>query len=274
MRSILFHGKAFYWFFRTILSQGFIVKELVKRDMQKKYFASFIGIWWAFIQPAALIFVMWFAFTFGLKIGDVDDRYPFALWLICGMIPWFFISETLQSASNSLVEYSYLIKKTSFKTGFVPMIKLLTALIVHVFFVLFMLVVASLYGYYPDLYWIQIIYYLFSAIVLLCGFAWLGAALNVFVRDVGPVISVITSVMFWVTPIIWPFTMLEGRLQLIAYLNPFFYLTEGYRNVFLHKVWFFETPLFTFYFWLFTFLVFSSGAIIFRKLKPHFADVL
>ena len=93
---------------------------LVKRDFQNKYFASYIGLPWAFIQPAMSMLVIWFAMTYGLKVGKMDSGLPFVPWFICGMIPWLFIAETIISSSGSLIEYSSLIKKTTFKIAVIP----------------------------------------------------------------------------------------------------------------------------------------------------------
>ena len=123
--------KSLCYFFLSLYQQKYIIGQLVKRDFQNKYLASYIGLSWAFIQPTVSILVIWFAFTFGLRVGKTQSVLPFAPWFICGMIPWLFISETISSTANSLIEYSYLIKKTSFKVAIIPFIKIFTSLIIH-----------------------------------------------------------------------------------------------------------------------------------------------
>ena len=259
---------------RTLIDQRFVLRQLVKRDFQNKYLASYIGLPWAFIQPAAAILVMWFAFTYGLKVKTMEGGVPFVPWLVCGLIPWFFISETLTSTSSCLVEYAYLIKKTSFKVAIIPFIKIFTALIIHLFFILVIAVFVLAYGYRPDIHWIQIIYLLFAVFILLTGIGWLISSVNVFVRDIGPVVQVAISIMFWATPILWPYSMLSGKMRYFALFNPFFYITEGYRYTFLGKAWMFTNVEMTIYFWVITATVFISGALVFRRLTPHFANVL
>ncbi len=130
------------------------------------------------------------------------------------------------------------------------------------------------YGYYPNIYWIQIFYYLFAAFVMLTGLSYLLAALTVFIRDIGHMVNVGASVLFWVTPIIWPYSMLSGSVKYVALINPIFYITEGYRNTFLQKSWFFENIESSIFFWLITLIVFFSGSYVFNKLKSQFTDVL
>ena len=270
----MFYLKSFFWFLLTIYRQKYVIGQLVKRDFRNKYLASYIGLPWAFIQPAMAILVIWFAMTYGLKIGIMDSGFPFAPWFICGMIPWLFIAETLSSSSGSLLEYSYLIKKTSFKVAIIPLIKIFTALIIHLFFIVVLAILAMAYGFKPDIYWLQLIYLIFAAFVLLTGLGWLISSVNVFIRDMTPIVNVVISVLFWATPIIWPYTMLTGNLKYLALFNPFFYIIEGYRYVFLEKAWMFQNIEMTIYFWVVTGIIFVAGAMVFRKLMPHFADVL
>ena len=261
-------------FFTTLYKQKYLIGQLVKRDFQNKYMGSYLGLPWAFIQPGMIIFVMWFAFTYGFKMTNTVNGMPFVPWFICGMIPWLFISETLNSSSGSLVEYKYLIVKTSFWVSMIPMVKIFSGFLIHFFFILVIAVLMISNGIYPSVYWIQIIYYLFSAFVLLLGLGWLFSALNVFVRDIGQMINVGISIFFWATPIMWSVDRLPGKMKYIAMLNPFFYITEGYRFTFLQHTWFFENPQMTFYFWSVTLVIFVTGVLVFRKLTPHFADVL
>jgi teichoic acid transport system permease protein len=270
----MFYLKSFLYFLLSIYRQKYVIGQLVKRDFQNKHLASYIGLPWAFIQPAMTILVIWFAMTYGLKIGIMDNGLPFAPWFICGMIPWLFIAETITSSSNSLIEYSYLIKKTSFKVAIIPFIKLFTALIIHLFFIVVLAILAMAYGFKPDIYWLQLIYLVFAAFILLTGLGWLISSVNVFVRDMGQIVNVVISVLFWATPIIWPYTMLSGNMKYLALLNPFFYIIEGYRYAFLEKAWMFQNIEMTIYFWVVTGIIFLAGAMVFRKLMPHFADVL
>jgi len=266
--------KNLYHFFLSLYHQKYVIGELVKRDFQNKYLASYIGLPWAFIQPAITILVIWFAFTYGLKIGEVGNGMHFELWLICGLIPWFFISETLTSTAGSLFEYSDLIAKTSFKVSIIPIIKLFTGLFIHLLFIVALSIFAMTNGYTPNIYWIQIFYLLFAVFVLLTGLAWLISSITVYFKDMKTIINILISIMFWATPIIWPYSVLTGNLKYIALLNPFFYIIEGYRYTFLGKAWMYQNIEMTVFFWTVTLIIFIIGALVFKKLSPRFADVL
>lgn len=271
MRSI----NLFIEFLTVLYRQRYVVAQLTKRDFKNKYLSSYIGLPWVFVQPAVFILVLWFVITFGLRATHVSGDLPYVAWLICGIVPWFFLSESITASTASLLEYSFLIKKIKFRPSIIPLIKILAALIIHLFFIGFIVIFAVSHGYYPSIYWLQIVYYLFAAIVLVTGIGWLASSINVFVRDVGQFVNATMTIFFWFTPIIWHLDALGGRVNpIIVYMNPFYFIVNGYRETFFTGVWFFEHPWLNLYFWLFTTGIFVLGASVFRRLVPHFADVL
>lgn len=262
-------------FVLSLFKQRRVFYILVIRDFKSRYLSSYLGLPWAFIQPAVYIFVIWFAFTYGLRAGQTASGVPYAPWLILAIIPWMFISQTMIVSSVSLQGYAYLIKKTSFPVSMIPIIKIFSGLIVHSILLLCIILILILfYGIYPTVYWFQIFYYVFATIILLTGISWFVASINVFIKDMTHIVNILVRMLFWATPIIWPFSMLEGNFRYVALLNPFFYITEGYRYTFINQTWFFEYAEMNIFFWTFTSIIFVVGAFTFYKLKPHFADVL
>jgi len=229
---------------------------------------------WAFIQPIAYIIVIWAVFTFGLKTSLINNNIPFILWLVVGLIPWFFIAESINSSTNSIIEYSYLIKKVVFRASIIPIIKILSVLIIHLVLLFIIIFLCIFYKFYPKIIWIQTLYYLFSAFILIMGLSWLTSSLTVFIRDIGQVVILFMQIMFWTTPIFWDYALIPKNLKIILYLNPFHYIVQGYRNTFIYNIWFWENLDIALSFWIITILLFFPGAIIFKKLRPHFADVL
>ena len=266
--------KGFIEFILSVWQNRFLVAQLTKRDFKNRYLGSYIGLPWAFLKPLAVVAVMWFAFTYGLKTGYVDNEVPFTMWLIIGIVPWFFISDNITGSTQSLLEYSFLIKNINFRPGIIPLIKIMTNSIIHLFFIIVLSIVAVSYGQKPSFHWLQIFYYMFCAVTLTLAISWFSSSVQLFARDIGHIIEVLIQLFFWGTPIIWSYKMLPEKFYFLLNLNPFFYLVQGYRNTFIYKVWFFEHFLTTLYFWGITFIVMAVGAFVFKKLRPHFADVL
>ena len=258
---------------RDIITNRKLLWQMTRRDFRQRYLGSYLGILWAFIQPTVTVLIFWFVFQVGFKSMPVNN-FPFILWLVCGMFPWFFISDSIQSATNSVIESSFLVKKIVFRVELLPIVKIMSALIVHLFFVVVLFLMFAYYGYSMSIYNLQIIYYFFAMMCLALGVSWLTSSLTVFLRDVGQFVAMVLQFGFWSTPIFWNLNIVPEEYHFILKLNPAFYLVEGYRQSFIYNEWFWEHVHLTAYFWSLTAIVMFIGAWCFKKLRPHFADVL
>jgi teichoic acid transport system permease protein len=250
-----------------------MIFKLAKNDFKTKYVSSYLGTIWAFINPLIIIGTYWFVFQVGFRSTDIGD-VPFIVWFICGIVPWFFFSEALGSATNSLLEYSYLVKKVVFKIEMLPILKILAALFVHLFFIVFLFIIYLIYGFSLNVYNLQIFYYLLCMIVFLVAVSTFTSSIVLFFRDLNQIIGIILNVGFWFTPIGWPYTMLPEAWRIVFKLNPMFYIVEGYRDAFVNNIWFYEKPYHLLYFWVSTFIILFVSIKLFKKLKIHFPDVI
>ncbi len=250
-----------------------LLLKLTKNDFKQRYIGNALGIFWAFIQPTATIVVFWFVFQVGFKSQPVDN-FPFILWLVAGMFPWFYFSEGLSQGTNSILANSFLVKKILFRVSLLPIIKLLSAVTIHIFFIFFMYAMFIYYGFTPEIYWLQVIYYLFATTVLLLGLSWITSSVVVFFKDMEQLVAIVIQFGFWLTPIFWSMKMVPEKYHWIIELNPVVYIIEGYRNSMIYHKWFWEDMSGTLYFWTITLIIFAIGSITFRRLRPHFADVL
>ncbi|WP_036696061.1 ABC transporter permease [Paenibacillus taiwanensis] len=257
---------------QKLISHQLFIFELARADFKKRYFGSFLGITWAFIQPLITILLFWFVFQVGFRSTPIDD-VPFILWLSCAIIPWNFFSESVQASTGSILENSFLIKKMVFKSEVLPVVKIYAALFVHLFFLIFLMAMFLFYGYGFSIYYIQVFYYLIASLTLVLGVAWITSSLMLFLKDTSQVVAMLLQFGFWLTPIFYPVTFIPEKYQFIYRLNPMFYITDGYRNTFIYHKWFWESPG-TMYFWTVTTVLLGVGYYVFKKLKPHFADVL
>ncbi len=260
-------------FFLDIFRNRSLLISLAVQDFRQRYLGNYLGIIWAFAGPFITVIILFFVFQVGFR-STPSDGVPFILWLIAGMFPWFFLSESISSGSTSIIDKPYLVKKIVFKVSTLPVIKLITALFIHFFFLLMLALVLMGFGYFPRLIWIQIFYYLFATLVFVLGISWATSSIVVFVKDLSQMIGILLQLGFWLTPIIWSHKMMPGEYLFYLKLNPAYYIVQGYRDSVLYNVWFWEKPYFTLYFWFVTSLIFLFGAFLFKRLRPHFADVL
>lgn len=266
--------------FKDIIENRALIGNLAKNDFKQKFAGSVFGVVWAFVQPVVTILVYWFVFEKALNQGTSIAKsgidVPYVLWLVCGLVPWFFFSEVISSGTNTFVEYNYLVKKVVFKIDILPLVKVISSVFVHIFFVVFTLILYSCYHFYPNLYTLQVVYYSLAMMILCLGIIYVTSALTVFFRDLNQMVTIILGVLIWMTPIMWNIDSmsLPRWMEIILKLNPMYYIVSGYRDALIFQRWFWERPSITIYFWIFTGLMLWIGMSVFKKLQNHFADVL
>ncbi len=266
---------------KELIENKALIKSLAKNDFKVKFAGSYLGTVWAFVQPVVTVLIYWFVFDLAIGArasirGELP--LPYVLWLVAGIVPWFFFSDCVSAGTSVLTEYNYLVKKVVFNIDILPVVKIFSAIFVHAFFVVFMLGLFLCYGYFPDFYVLQVIYYSFGVLLLALGISYLTSAVSVFFPDTRQIVNIALQIGIWATPIMWALQDMEEKIppaaMTVIRLNPLFYIVQGYREALIDKAWFFEHPGMTIYFWCFTAAVCILGVTVFRRLKVHFADVL
>ena len=252
-----------------------LIWKLAKNDFRKRYAGSSMGALWALAQPVVTVAMYYIVFDKLMGGGGrgVED-VPFVLFLTAGLVPWFYFNEALNNGTNALREYDYLVKKVVFKISILPIIKVIAATFIHVFFVAVLLIVAALYGYYPTVYTTQILYYSACLFVFVLALCYATCAVVVFFKDLTQIIGIALQIGIWATPILWNIDSAPGEWVVVLKLNPLVYIVNGYRSAIYERSWFFEDFFSTMYFWIVTVVLFGIGVAGFKRLKPHFADVL
>ena len=131
-----------------------------------------------------------------------------------------------------------------------------------------------IYGNYPSFYWVQSLYYILAASLLLLGITWITSSVSLFVKDVQNIAGIIVRIGFYGTPIFWSLDIVPEKYKIIFKLNPAYYIVEGYRNSFVYNKPFWAEPWLVIYFWSLVLISLVFGIIVYRKLRPHFADVI
>lgn len=254
-----------------------LIWKLAKNDFKKRYAGSYLGAFWAMAQPVVTVGMYYVVFDIimGGNASRTNADVPFVLFLTAGLVPWFYFNESWNNGTNALREYDYLVKKVVFKISILPIIKIIAATFIHAFFVLVLLVVAAIYGFYPSIYTIQLLYYSACLFIFVLALSYTTCAVVVFFRDLSQIISIALQIGMWATPILWDIdTLQNSKWVSVLKLNPLVYIVNGYRSAIYERQWFYEDFFSTMYFWIVTVVLFGVGALIFKRLKVHFADVL
>lgn len=263
---------------REIVAKRKMILDLAKADFRKRFVGSYFGMIWMFLQPLVTVLIYWFIFgEYGMKTAPPVPDTTYVVWLVPGLVPWFFYSEALSAVTGCLQEYNYLVKKVVFQVELLPIIKLFSCLLVHGFFLIIMLALYLIYQKPVMATWIQILYYSFAASMLALAIGYFTSAVNVFFKDMANIVAICIQFGIWLTPIMYDEAIFTSRapwVETALKLNPFYYIVAGYRDSMLTGNWFWERPTMTIYFWVVTAVVMLIGLKMFKKLRPHFSDVL
>lgn len=265
--------KSFVLFVLALYERRSLIVEMAKRDISTQYVGSFLGFFWAFINPLLMISILWFVFSVGLRVKPSGD-VPFVVFLTAGMAIWNTFSEVINISTGVIVNNSHLVKKIVFQLSILPVVKLVCTLVTHSIFLSLLMILILLHGMPFNVYWFQALYYFGAMSVLVLGLSWIFSSVNVFARDTGQIVTLIIQFGFWGTPIFWDINIMPEKIQSIIKLNPMYYIVQGYRDSFIYFVPFWRHLELTIYFWTVAIFLFIIGALIFRRLRPHFADVL
>lgn len=260
-------------FLRVLAERRSLIRQMVVRDFRQRFVGSAAGYLWTLIHPLVLLLSWVFVFQWCLKMPPPPGAGGnYTLYLFCGYLPWLLFQDTLQRASNSLVEQSALITKTVFPSEVIPVSLLLSALGSHLIAVgLAIVMVRYLAGQFSVLIIFLPIYTVLLSLFAL-GLAWIVSSLQVYLRDTAQILIVLLTGWFWATPIFIDETHFPEKARFLIKYNPLALVVKGYRQRLMTT----ETPSLNDLAMLaaISIFVFFLGGIFFRQLKRGFADVL
>ncbi len=273
MKTIIqFLKEVIDFFFQLYLNRN-LIRTLSWRDFEKRYIRNFFGLLWAILDPLAFVVILYV--VFGARYGNTTPgSVPFVAYLLTGYIAFDLFSVGLPGVTNSINENSFLLKKINFRVAILPIVAMLSDLMIHGIVLLVCIVVLMFNKVYPDFYWVQLVYYIFSLSVFLISLGWFTSSVSLFFPDIRNIINIITRIMFFLTPIFWKMEGVTINAQHLLKLNPLYYIVNGYRDSLLTHQGFWTHPMLTLYFWLLCLIAIVTGVIVFKKLRPHFADVV
>lgn len=254
---------------------GRIIFKLAKVDLIKTYRGSALGWAWAIIKPTVLIFVYWFTFGIGLRAPRSVEGFPYFLWLISGLVPWFYMSEMLTQGTEAIRGYKHLVTKMNFPVSTIPTFVSLSKLSVHLCMLAIVILIFILSGYTPDIYFLQLPVYILMMYVFFTAWSLFSSPLAAISKDFSNLIKSFITAVFWLSGVIWDASHITNPIAKIFFsINPVTYLSTGFRNVFIYKKWFFEDTETLIYFGCVTLVMIILATIIYKKLRKDIPDVL
>lgn len=259
-----------------IIKNRKMIFDLAKSDFKKRFAGSFFGVVWMFVQPLATVLVYTLIFQVGFKSVPPIPNIPYVVWLITGLVPWFYFQDTLIQNTNCLYEYNYLVKKVVFNVELLPVIKMISCMFAHICFIFIMFLVLIIAKVPITINYIFIIYYSMMLSILTLGLSYFTSAINVFFKDMSQIVNILLQFGIWMCPIMFDESLFANRAPFVLKLlklNPFYYIVKGYRYSLIGAE-FNSFPKLTVYYIVVMTIVFYFGYKLFKGLKKHFADVL
>lgn len=211
----------------------------VKREFQSKYRNSLFGAAWTVINPLAMILVYTVIFSqvMRTKLPGVDNSFAYSIYLCSGVLTWGLFAEIIGRAQNIFLENANLLKKISFPRLCLPVIVIVSALlnfaIIFGLFLGFLLLV----GFWPGWTSLAILPVLAIQLLFAIGLGMTLGVLNVFFRDVGQFFGIFMQFWFWLTPIVYPATILPYEIKSFLEINPMLSVIQAYQGIFVSGAW-------------------------------------
>lgn len=247
-----------------------LLANLTKREVKGRYSQSLFGFAWAVAQPLATMAVFTFVFA---RLGSISaDGVPYPIFAYAGLVPWFFFLNSINSGTMSLIQYRNIVTKTYFPREIIPLAQVCSRLLD---FVSAASLFALLMIYYrvPVTVWGALVPVVFVLLVMFTtSVTLLTSSINVFYRDVSPVVQIALQLWLYVTPIAYPLAKVPARWRGWIAANPLSGIVEGFRAAIVYG----REPD-----WallglssVLTVVLFAGSFVLFKKLDKYFADVI
>lgn len=255
-----------------------LLKTLVVRDLEARYKGSVLGNLWPLLNQVSQLLIYTYVFSIVLQVklslkGLPQNSLTFGFWLFAGLLPWIAFTTGLNQAASSVVGQPNLVKKVVFPLALLPLVPILSSFIESLMGLtaLLVLLVFSFKSLHSTLWLIPLVW--IPQLMLTAGLGYLTAGLTVFLRDIPQTLGVILNLWFYLTPIVYPLSVIPAEWRgWIFWLNPMAAITEVYRELILTGEvihwgeWITAS--------LVALVVFYVGFLLYRKMRPAFADVL
>lgn len=246
-------------------------------DLRKKSRGAVLGSIWFFVKPAVYVFVFWFALEIGLKVGNSSgsEDVPYILWLMAGLVPWFYMQDMLNQGSDVFHRYSYLVNKIKFPLAGIPTIFNISTFVVQIGLVIFLLIAYLLCGQTIDIYLIQLPIAMLIMFVFFDIFSLMVSLLSAISKDFMNLVKTLSTPLFWLSGIIFNVYALGiDWLEGILMFNPVTFFASMYRCAVYDKTWIWDNPGAIIGMVVVFVVTLLAMVLIYRRTREEIPDVL
>jgi lipopolysaccharide transport system permease protein len=250
------------------------ITSSVRNDLKARFARSRLGAAWMILQPLAqvAIYSVVLSRVMGAKLPGITNEYAYSIYLMSGMLAWSLFLEVVTRSLTLFVDNGNLMKKIFFPRATLPFVAVGSALVSNVLLFVATLAIFAIVGHPPTLalLWLPLLTAVLVAFSL--GLGLVLGVVNVFVRDVGQVMTVVFQLWFWITPIVYMPNILPGGFARVIAANPMYYVVKAYQDVLLNG----RTPDLVPLAWMSagSLVLLGLGFVMFRRAAPEMVDVL
>jgi ABC-type polysaccharide/polyol phosphate export permease len=248
---------------------GFVLTNLVAKDFKIRYRNMSLGVLWSLANPLIMMLVLDFVFT---KIFPNPTAKSYPAFVLCGLIPFNFFSGAWNTGTASLYSNAPLVKRVPMMREIIPLSTVLASCIHFLIQLVLLLILVVMVGNPVTIFWLWIPSVLMLEIAAVSGLALICSALDVYLRDTRYVVESLGVILFWASPIIYPFRNVPAAIRGIYLMNPAAAAIVSLRSVLLDGTSPSANVLVTAT--VVSLLLLSFGLIVFRRLSKNFADYL
>ncbi len=260
-------------YIKTLKENYSLIVFLARETLSKVYEGTILGIVWSVLKPLFYIMIFWFFFLVGIRRSNPIGEHEYLLFLFAGVMPWFYLTDIITNTTRIVFTNASIIRNFNIPIVILPISEVIGKFIVHVITMLIVIVFFMFRGgsnYFPDVYYINFIYYFITLFFFSTGCAYFISAISFIIKDIRLFISATMQGLFWLTPVVW---VAQNNINIIEKIfNPLYYFLEGYRETMLYEVFFFEHTFYNIYIWLIIIFLNYFGIRMWYRLKPVIFD--
>lgn len=226
-----------YSMLRSLIQYRQFIYSSIRNELIHRFAASKLGGLWSILNPLAqvLIYALILSNVLHAKLSGIDSKYAYAIYLMAGLLAWNLFNELITRCLTLFVEQGNLLKKVNFPRIVLPTIVAGSCIINNILLFLVMLVIFVILGHHFNLMILWLIPMTLSVVLLGMGMGLILGIMNVFIRDIGQVIQIVLQIWFWLTPIVYPLTIIPPRYSRIMELNPMYTIINSYHQVIIYN---------------------------------------
>src|SRR5690625_269584 len=262
------------------INHFYLIRRLSIYEIKSKNRNNYLGMAWELLNPAIQMMIYWFVFSTIRQRAPIDMNgleVPFFPWLLAGFFIWVFSYQSIIQGSNSVYTRLRMLSKMNFPMSVIPNFVIFANFYIHLILLLISIVILNIMGYFVNVYYLQLIYFIISAFCLLFAISLITSTISTMIRDFHLFLNSIVRMLLYLSCVLWPLTLLNDFPVLIKLmmLNPIYYLIQGYRASLFGSEWYFITHWqYSLYFWGLVIVLFIIGSTLHVKFRRHFIDYL